>query len=251
MKPRTKITLIYGFVGVLSLAMILYFRGLGDQVPDPEAELAVEVGREQAETFFPIEEDIALTLQNGERTQLSEIRGEVTVLAQFFAVCPHCAVRNGVELKALRERFGDDPDFRIVCLTVDPATDGVEQLAAYAEALEADPANWWFASAGDEARTHEYLEKVLKFFAIRERRDEVDIASNGRFAHDLGFLLIDRDFQVVGKWPLADARSEEATRRDPQLYERLKEEMYERIERELAKEDHAHEQGGVAVEDAE
>lgn len=252
MTPRIKIIGIYVFVGLLSLAMVLYFQSLGDHVPDPEAGLATDLGKEEVELFFPIDEDLELTIQNGEEVKLSDIRGEVTVLAQFFAVCPHCAVRNGVELKALEERFGSDPDFRIVCITVDPAQDGVEQLAAYGEALGADPDRWWFASAGDEVKTHEYLEQVLKFFAIRERRDEVDIASNGRFAHDLGFLLIDRDFQVVGKWPLADARGAEAQARDPDLYDRLKEEMYDRIERELSKDDdESEQQESVAGTDAE
>jgi len=237
MSKNVKIAWIYGGVGVLSLAMILLFAEIGRGVPEVELPEAVDTGREEVEVFFPIEEDVELVNQAGEEVKLSDIRGEVTVVAQFFAVCPHCAVRNGMELKEIEKRFGDHEDFRIVCITVDPETDGIEELAAYGEALGADPEQWWFASAGDEAETHRYLEEVLKFFEIRERRDPVDVASHGRFAHDLGLLLVDREFQVVGKWPLADARSEEAVARDPELYARLKDEMYQRIEEELSKDE--------------
>ncbi len=63
----------------------------------------------------------------------------------------------------------------------------------------------------------------------------MDIASNGRFSHDMGFILVNRDFEVIGKWPLVAARSDQAVERDPGLYGRLKLEMYDRIREELEK----------------
>jgi hypothetical protein len=104
-----------------------------------------------------------------------------------------------------------------------------------ASALGADTKNWWFLNAGDAKSTHAYLEQTLKFFGIRERSDPADIEANGRYAHDLGFILVDRDFNVIGKWPLADARSDEARQRDPQLYDRVKEDLFNRIRAELNK----------------
>ena len=46
---------------------------------------------------------------------------------------------------------------------------------------------------------------------------------------------MDRDFKVIGKWPLADARSEEGKKLDPKLYQKLKDELFARIRLELAK----------------
>ena len=127
------------------------------------------------------------------------------------------------------------PDFHIVCISVDPENDKKEKLADYAQALGAESKNWWFLNAGEAKATHDYLEKELKFFGIRERKDPADIEANGRYAHDLGFLLVDREYRVIGKWPLADARSEEARKRDPQLYQKLKDELFQRIHEELEK----------------
>ena len=118
---------------------------------------------------------------------------------------------------------------------MDPENDKQEKLADYAKALGAKSPNWWFLNAGDAKTTHTYLEQELKFFGIRERTDPLDIEANGKFAHDLGFILVDRDFRVIGKWPLADARSEEAKARDPLLYQKLKDELFNRIRSELAK----------------
>ena len=43
---------------------------------------------------------------------------------------------------------------------------------------------------------------------IRERTDPLDIESNGRYAHDMAFILVDRDFQ-------SDRQMERRRRRDP------------------------------------
>lgn len=237
MNQKSQIIAIYSVVAVVSVAMVVYFNKLGNDVPEQDLPPVSNAGRVTVDKFYPISEDIELTKQDGVEVKLSDIRGKVTVLAQFFAVCPKCAQRNGTELLDLYETFGDNPDFRIVCITVDPDTDGVEELKDYANVFGAKPDNWWFARADGEKKTHDYLEHVLKFFEIRLRTDEVDIASNGRFAHDLGFLVIDRDFNVVGKWPIADAASEEGRKLDPTSYGRLKKEMYDRIEKELTKND--------------
>ncbi|MBC7980290.1 MAG: SCO family protein [Armatimonadetes bacterium] len=169
--------------------------------------------------------------------KLSDLRGKVWVVAEFFAVCPHCAVRNGAELRAIYDEFKGDPDFHMVCVSVDPEIDKVGKLKKYADALGAEPENWWFLNAGEEKTTHEYLENTLKFFGIRERTDPADIDENGKFKHDMGLIVVDREFNVIGKWPLADARSEEGRKLNPGLYEKIREEIFGVISKELDKDE--------------
>ena len=193
------------------------------------------MGKDKAPQWYPITKDLAATNQDKKPVKLSDLRGKVWIVAEFFAICPHCAVRNGEELRKLYDEFKGNPDFHIACISVDPENDNAERLAAYSEALGADSKNWWFLNAGDAKTTHDYLEHELKFFGIRERTDKADIETNGKYAHDLGFILVDREFKVIGKWPLADARSEEAKKREPDLYQKLKDELYARIRAELEK----------------
>ncbi|GAA5484432.1 SCO family protein [Haloferula sargassicola] len=232
---KGRILLIYGVVGCVSVAIVAFFIRIANAVPDTQLPPATDVGAESVETFFPIEGDLELTRQDGEQVKITDLKGKVTLLAEFFAVCPHCAVRNGAELKAIYDQYRSDPDFRMVCVSVDPETDGPAELKAYGEALGAEPESWWFTRGQDAASTHDFLENHLGFFKIRERTDPLDIQSNGRYSHDLGLLLIDRDLNVVGKWPLADARSDEGRERDPGLYDRLRSDLQQRIEKELAK----------------
>jgi protein SCO1 len=234
MKKNTTIALFYTGVALLSLAIVGTAFYLRSRIPEPDIAAIVNSGKETTAHWFEIEKDLTAVNQLGETVRLSDLKGKVWIAAEFFAVCPHCAVRNGEELRKLYDEFKDHPDFHIVCISVDPENDDQEKLGDYATALGADADTWWFLNAGDAKATHEYLEKELKFFGIRERTDPADIEANGRYSHDLGFILVDRDFKVIGKWPLADARSERARKDTPELYEQLKKEMFDRIRAELA-----------------
>lgn len=235
MSTKLKIFFIYGAVAVISAAVIGAALFVRNGMPKPQLPMSVNQGKQTEETWFPIAKDLEATNQAGEKVKLSDLKGKVWMVAEFFAICPHCAQRNGAEMRSIYDAFRANPDFQIVCVSVDPNQDSVERLKDYAGALGAETKNWWFLNAGDEKATHQYLEKELKFFGIRERGNPAEIEAEGRFSHDLGFILVNRDFEVVGKWPLAEARSEEATKRDPELYERLKKELYDRIRKELAK----------------
>lgn len=235
MKKSTTIGLFYTGIAIVSIAIVSLAFFLRSRLPEPDMRQIVNVGKETANQWFDIQQDLSAINQDGQPVQLSDLKGKVWIVAEFFAICPHCAVRNGEEIRKIYDEFKDNPDFHIVCISVDPQNDKQEKLSDYAEALSADTKNWWFLNAGEETATHDYLENELKFFRIQERTDPADIEANGRFSHDLGFLLVDRDFRVIGKWPLADARSDEARQRDPELYERLKKELFDRIRTELDK----------------
>ncbi len=192
--------------------------------------VAVNTGAERVTTLFPIREDLQGWNQTGEEIKLSQLKNKVWVIAEFFAICPHCAVRNGAELTELVKRYGADPNFHVVCISIDPVNDDVARLQDYAKALGADAKNWWFVTTRDEQKAHRYMDQVMKFFSVKPRTDPVDIESNGRFAHDLGLAVINKNFEMIGKWPLMDAKNS-----DPELYQKLKSDMHARIDEELKK----------------
>ena len=234
MKRTTTIALFYSAVAAVSVGIICLAMWLRGGLNTPYQPPIVGAGKENAQQWFEIAKDLSAINQDNQAVKLSDLRGKVWLVAQFFAICPHCAVRNGEELRKIYDEFKGDPDFHITCISVDPENDQQEKLADYGKALGADSKNWWFLNAGNATSTHEYLEKELKFFGIRERKDPLEIEANGKYAHDLGFILVNRDFKVIGKWPLADARSEEGKKLDPNLYQKLKDELFTRIREELA-----------------
>lgn len=234
MSPKKTVFLIYGVAALICVAILSLVNFVILPSMEPKArnsEPFSDVGLQKAETWFPIEQDLEGIHQSGEKIQLSQLKGKVWIVAQFFAVCPHCSVRNSTELRNLYDEFKDHPDFHIVCITVDPQQDDVKKLQEYAAAVGADTKNWWFVNAGEEKETHAYLEKHLRFLGVRERSDPLQIQENGRFEHDMGMLAVGRDFKTFGKWDLAFERSKYGT---PEGYERLKKNMIDRLRKELS-----------------
>lgn len=238
MNRKTTITLFYSAIAlfaVIILTLAFWARNLIPTHKQNTLPPIVNSGTEKTNEWFQIGKDLNAVNQEGQPVKLSDLRGKVWLVAEFFAICPHCAVRNGSDLREIYETFKSDPDFHIACISVDPEADQHEKLKDYAKALGADTKNWWFLNAGDAKTTHQYLEHELKFFGVRERVDPLEIEANGRYAHDLAFTLVDRDFNVIGKWPIADAKSPEGRKLDPTNYDRLKKDLYDRIRAELDK----------------
>lgn len=234
MTDRGKIAAIYGGVVAFTIAFVGGMMYLGRQVPDqPQPVIVIDAGKEKEEKFFQIAKDFSGINQTGQQVKLSDLKGKVWLVSEFFAVCPHCAMRNGRDLGEIAKAFKDDPDFHVVCISVDPETDTQERLQEYSTNLKADPAKWWFISHPNQQETHDYLEQVLKFFKIQERTDPVERQAYGRYAHDMGITLVDRDWNVIGKWPLYDAGTAEGRKLDPELYDQLKKEVMDRVRAEL------------------
>jgi protein SCO1 len=237
MKRNTSIALFYTGIGIFCIVFVSFSMWLRKGLDSPylQPPVASNQGKETVNEWFEIAKDLPGVNQDNQAVKLSDLRGKVWLVSEFFAVCPQCAIRNGAELREVYDMFKSNPDFHLTCISVDPEVDTHEKLSDYAQALGAETKNWWFFNGGETKATQDYLEQELKFFGIRVRTDQNDIESNGKYAHDLGLILVDRNFKVIGKWPLADARSEDAKRRDPLLYQKLKTEMYARIRLELEK----------------
>jgi cytochrome oxidase Cu insertion factor (SCO1/SenC/PrrC family) len=230
MNRKLKIIGVYTLTAIVSVVILTAAFWVRNGLIEREKPMIVNGGSEKQEVLFAIEKDLEATNQAGELVKLSSLKGKVWVVGEFFAICPHCAMRNGQELRGLIDEFGKDPAFHLTCISIDPETDNVEKLKEYASALNADPSNWWFLTTNNTQTAHEYMEGTMKFFKVKLRTDPLDIESNGKYMHDLGLAVVNKNFEVVGKWPLAEARKQ-----NPALYQTMKQEMYETIRRELAK----------------
>jgi cytochrome oxidase Cu insertion factor (SCO1/SenC/PrrC family) len=230
MNSKLKIIGVYILTAIVSVVILAAAFWVRNGLIEREKPMIVNGGAEKQEVLFAIDKDLEATNQAGEQIKLSSLKGKVWVVGEFFAICPHCAMRNGQELRGLIDEFGKQPEFHLTCISIDPETDDVEKLKEYASALNADPSNWWFLTTGNTQTAHEYMEGTMKFFKVKLRTDPLDIESNGKYMHDLGLAVVNQNFEVVGKWPLAEARKQ-----NPALYETMKQEMYETIRRELAK----------------
>ena len=94
--------------------------------------------------------DCALVDQSGRQFRLSDFKGRALALTFIFTRCPlpdFCPRMNEQFSAAQRELAGaTDANWHLLSISIDPAYDTPERLAAYAPRFQADPARWTFAT---------------------------------------------------------------------------------------------------------
>lgn len=125
--------------------------------------------------------------QFGEDVDRSFFDDRITVVNFFFSTCPSvCGPMNYQVKDQIYDRFKHIDDFRILSFTVDPETDDIETLRAYALDLkgkERNPAVWNFVR-GEKEETHQ----LAGAFFLSAMEDEL---APGGFLHSEMLVLVD------------------------------------------------------------
>ena len=88
-------------------------------------------------------ENFELTERSGQPFRSADMHGKVWVTTFFFTTCPGSCKRLNTNIQMLN-RNEDLQDVTWVSISVDPATDTLPALQAYADSFEADPQRWLF-----------------------------------------------------------------------------------------------------------
>ena len=94
-------------------------------------------------------------------------------------------------LRSVYEKFRDQPDFMIVSHTVDPLTDSVGRMKAYADSMHVDSKNWLFLTGRKDSLYH-----AARISYLLDDPKNNDISVNEQFIHTQFFALVDKNSQV-------------------------------------------------------
>jgi len=107
----------------------------------PPAPFPVADGRLQALGAVP---DFSLTERSGRTVTLADLRDKVWVADFIYTTCTDTCPLQTARLVKLQNEFTQEPDFRLVSISVDPAHDTVAVLRQYADRFAADRERWLF-----------------------------------------------------------------------------------------------------------
>lgn len=154
---------------------------------------------------FPAEElrtayrapEFSLINQEGDKVELSALRGKVVALTAVYASCPHTCPAILAQVKASVADFGEEQldDLRVVAVTIDPANDSSEVLLRLAQnhGLQTPLFNLVTGPVPE-------VESILDQMQIARRRDP----ETGVIDHVNLFLLIDRDGKLAYRLGLGE-----------------------------------------------
>ncbi len=155
--------------------------------------------------------DFALTVQNGARVGLTDLRGKVVVVTFIYATCADTCPLLTAKLVGIQRQLGTDgARVRFVAITVDPEKDTPEALRRYAEGHGAKAPGWIFLTGtegeiGEVARRygiyvkkrpagdvdHTFLTSVIDGDGVLRVQYQGVRFDPGEFLRDLRSLLIE------------------------------------------------------------
>lgn len=155
-----------------------------------------------------LEKDLTLLNPKGEEVRLHSLDGKVWVMAYVYTRCPAGCLGIVEYMKQLEEKFGKNPDFRLVAITLDPEKDTPEWLDQWTKERGLVYDNWLFLT-GDSKQIHSYVGNNFKLY-LKPRTDPAAIAAMGAWEHEFKLVLVDRRLMIRYYYDVMDVtRGEE------------------------------------------
>jgi len=156
--------------------------------------------------------EFTLTERSGRPVGRADLQGRVWVATFFFTRCQDTCPLQLARMTRLQTVFAQEPDVRLVSITVDPVHDTPSVLAEYAARLAAAPDRWLFLTGARAAITQ------LAVAGFRLGVGEVAAPSPGgrgpAIPHSARLVLVDRRGEVRGYYRTDEPEALEALERN-------------------------------------
>ena len=145
----------------------------------------------KGDTIFRRIPDFTLTTQEGETFKKSEeLKDDIYVVDFFFATCPGICKKMSSQLTRVQEAYRDNPNIKLVSITVNPEHDSAAVLKNYAEQYSANPEKWYFLT-GPREKIYSLASEAF-FLPVQQ------VPGQQEFIHSEKFMLVDKEQRVRG-----------------------------------------------------
>jgi protein SCO1/2 len=152
------------------------------------------------DTTFHRIQDIRLQNQLGDTISIHEdLKGKILVFHFFFTSCHTICPVSSKNMKLLNKAFfKNDTSIRFISISVDPVTDSVPRLRAYAEKYEANHDKWMFMT-GDRDKIYAFARQELHLDLPEPQAGADD------FIHPDQIVLVDKYHHIRGYYNALDS----------------------------------------------
>jgi protein SCO1/2 len=191
---------------LLSLTGIGYYQAFHNPKPpkildtfgNQQIDTVDAAGKETSITRIHTIPDFSFTDQNGKTLDQKTTEGKTYVADFFFTTCESICPVMGKSIMKLAKQFETDSDILFLSHTVDPETDSVPQLKAYAAAHQAKEGQWYFLT-GDKKALYDIARNGYFSTATKGNGGPDD------FIHTQNFVLVDKYRQIRGFYDGTDS----------------------------------------------
>ena len=151
----------------------------------------LEANSEELDGFHQIPA-FSFTNQDGDRITDRSFENKIYVAGFFFSTCPGICPTIQSKLSVVQDKYLGHPDVRILQHSIQPSTDTVEVLSAYADRNHID-SDFWHLVTGDTDEIYALAKSA--YFASDDLGNEQNFAD---FLHTESLLLIDQNRHIRG-----------------------------------------------------
>jgi protein SCO1/2 len=154
---------------------------------------------EKGDTVYHTIPAFEMINQEGKTITNKDFEGKIYVADFFFTTCGSiCPVMTNNLVKVQNE-FISDNDIKILSFTVNPETDSVQILKAYANKYGANGSKWSFCTG---TKNKIYILAQRGFLLVPP---DVDVNDSSQFIHDERFNLVDTKGRIRGTYSGTDS----------------------------------------------
>ena len=160
----------------------------------------------ELDTVFQTIPAFNLINEKGQNFSLSNLKGKIYVASFFFTRCGTICPKITGQLSRVQDTFNQDPDLKLISISVDPVFDHPEKLQAYAKRFDANEGQWSFLTGEKKV----IYPLILKGFHVPlADASEYDAAIKNpdeTFIHSERLVLVDKEGVIRGYYVGTDKK---------------------------------------------
>jgi protein SCO1/2 len=150
------------------------------------------------DTIFQTIPTFNLINEKGQSFSSSTLKGKIYVASFFFTRCGTICPKITSQLSRVQDTFNQDPDLKLISISVDPAFDHPDKLQAYSKRFDANEGQWTFLTGEKKV----IYPLILKGFHVPlADASEYDTAIKNpdeTFIHSERLVLVDKEGVIRG-----------------------------------------------------
>jgi len=181
---------------IWALVAVIVFGGLvGTQLLFKRIVPEVNKKAQRLPYLTRLDKDLEAVNSTGQTIRLSQLDGKVFLIAYVYTTCPRGCADVVDKMRAMEKKFGADPRFHLVSVSLNPTHDTAAQLTQFREAHGLTSANWWFLT-GDQEALRYYMTKQVNLRPVSDIPESERLSAEDLFDHDTRVALVDAQSHV-------------------------------------------------------
>jgi protein SCO1 len=201
-EPKTNHSAVLWFCAILMLSGIaLFWNYYAKHNITNQGATSDEINRPPYSGM--LKHNLELTRDDGQKVNFGQLEGKVWIVAYIYTRCPRGCSAIAAQMKEYVDKYGSNPLFKAVAITLYPEEDTPEFLKVFRESRGLIGDDYWFLT-GDGKTIRGYMQDEFKLI-VTEIPPAEQLNPFDRWNHKLSIVLVDHQRRIRRTSDFGDA----------------------------------------------